>query len=350
MSVAKKSTYDELQEKHSPKLPGPVAAQVALAAKLQGEILGLQPEAPAEIVEAEAPSPAPEAPSPAPDAAPAPPSAPQTPEQWEQIWRSEQGRVRAAEQREQQAAQRMQQLEREIAQMRAQPAQPAPLPPELQPHRLLTPEEEADYGTGLLDVVGKKAKEAMSPEVAQLRHELAQIKGQLGGVTQLAATDAKQRVFNSLTQYAPGWEVQNDDQGFIQWLDSVEPLAGVMRRNLLNDAMSRHDATRVVNIFLGYRRELAMQAPSSDPAQPATPPLNTGGQDGKVPLISLAAPGKASSASPPGAAPKATYTSSQIQQFYTDNARGKFRGRETEYARIDADISLAAREGRIHPG
>jgi hypothetical protein len=46
-------------------------------------------------------------------------------------------------------------------------------------------------------------------------------------------------------------------------------------------------------------------------------------------------------------AEKPIYTTQDITRFYTEVAAGKWRGRDEERARIDADISRAQHEGRI---
>jgi hypothetical protein len=47
---------------------------------------------------------------------------------------------------------------------------------------------------------------------------------------------------------------------------------------------------------------------------------------------------------------KSIYTRQQIAQLYSQHRRGYYNGREAEWARIDADIIAAGREGRILGG
>ena len=48
---------------------------------------------------------------------------------------------------------------------------------------------------------------------------------------------------------------------------------------------------------------------------------------------------------------KRTYTGEQISQLYAAHRKGAYRGRETEWARQEADIIAAGGEGRVlgHP-
>ena len=44
---------------------------------------------------------------------------------------------------------------------------------------------------------------------------------------------------------------------------------------------------------------------------------------------------------------KPIYSRAQIARLYSDHRKGAYVGRETEWARQDADIIAAGREGRI---
>jgi len=91
------------------------------------------------------------------------------------------------------------------------------------------------------------------------------------------------------------------------------------------------------NGFLAQEAALA-PAPTVDPAPAA---------DGKIPLSDLAAPGRAKTSAANAPVEKPTFTTAQIAQFYADSARGKYRGREAEYNRTEAQIFEAQREGRV---
>jgi hypothetical protein len=41
------------------------------------------------------------------------------------------------------------------------------------------------------------------------------------------------------------------------------------------------------------------------------------------------------------------YTRDEVKQIYDAHRRGRYQGREAEWARQDADLIAAAREGRI---
>lgn len=118
--------------------------------------------------------------------------------------------------------------------------------------------------------------------------------------------------------------------------------SGAIRHELLTAAYEQNNAPRVLAFFKGFLSEEAALAPNSqgEPDRGVTPE--------KIPLESLAAPGRAKTAAAPGApAEKPTFTRAEIATFYADCARGKFRGRDAERNRIEAQIFEAEREGRI---
>jgi hypothetical protein len=63
--------------------------------------------------------------------------------------------------------------------------------------------------------------------------------------------------------------------------------------------------------------------------------------------MTLAAPGRAKSAAAAAPAEKPFFTSAQITRFYADVNSGKYRGREADKAKLEAQIFDAQREGRI---
>ena len=85
---------------------------------------------------------------------------------------------------------------------------------------------------------------------------------------------------------------------------------------LLNDAIASGSDARIAAFFRGFQQE-AGQAPA------ATRGVRT-----------------ASSGKP-------TYTREQIGQLYEQHRKGAYAGREQEWARQEADIFAAQREGRV---
>lgn len=340
---------------HENVLPAAIRRQAEQAERLQRESIGqpadgeVAPRATDDAAQPPAPAPSPPpAPTPAPAPQPAPP--PAAADDAETRARTAEGRLSVEREKRQQLENRIGGLERMITdlqtQLRSAPAQPpaaAPLPPKPQ-GKLVTAEEEADYGADLLAVMGKRARDEVAGEIGELKDEIRQLKGQLGQVGSRVAARDTEDVFTELHRQVPGWVDQNSDEGFINWLQQPEPWSGIKRHELLSRAFDSHDAQKVIMFFTGYRAEAA----ATGQAPPGSNPPPAPAANGKVPLETFAAPGRAAPppASPP-AGQKPTYTRAEISKFFTDKAAGRWRGREAQAADIEADIFRAGPEGRV---
>lgn len=107
------------------------------------------------------------------------------------------------------------------------------------------------------------------------------------------------------------------------------------------DAFEKADGQRVLRFFQGFLSDEAATGPATTQTEPP---------NGKVPLETFAAPGRAKApAASVAIAPveKETITHAQIAAFYSDVQRGRFRGNEAEKDRLEAMIFEAQAEGRV---
>lgn len=207
--------------------------------------------------------------------------------------------------------------------------------------RFITAEEEQDYGSDFLNVVGKKAKEELMPIVKGYEQKIAELETRLKGFGGYVEQDAKSRVEATLDERVPNWRDVNMDPNFISWLKLPDPYSGAIRHELLKAAYQRHDAPRVTAFFNGFLAEEAA-------TDPATGEIGRSKAPAKRSLEEFAAPGRAKTAAATGApAEKPIITRAEIAKFYADSAAGKFRGRDAEKNRIEAQIFEAERDGRI---
>ena len=212
---------------------------------------------------------------------------------------------------------------------------------EMAAERLITAEEENDYGSEFLNVVGKKAKEELLPIVKGYEAKIAELEERLKNVGGYVQQDARSRMENVLDDRVPNWRDINFDQNFISWLKLPDPYSGVIRHEMLKAAYERNDTPRVVAFFNGFLAEEA----ATDPAREETGRTQA---PAKKSLSEFAAPGRAKTAAASGApAEKPVFTRAQIAKFYAESAAGKFRGKEAEKDRIEAQIFDAERAGRI---
>ena len=249
------------------------------------------------------------------------------------------GRFERAQSQMTQQAERISSLERLISTLQAQPQ--TVKSDELRAERLITPEEEADYGPDFLQVVGKKAKEELLPVIKKYEDKIAGLEAQLKGVGSYVQQDAQGRMMETLDRDVAGWREQNVNPEFLQWLALPDPYSGDIRHNMLKVAWERHDAPRVAAFFKGF---LAEEAAYRGPASSDTPAATAG----KPSLETFAAPGRAKTAAAASApAEKPIVTSAQISKFYADVASGRYNGRDEEKLKFEKAIFEAQREGRI---
>lgn len=340
------------------KIPAAVRASAARAESLIAQMNGDQPgatpngEAP---VTAEGNAPAPHQPveRPNPDThfqpqtpqtppsppAPAPHGEQQT-ENWEHRYNSMKGRYEAQARQLSDMSAQMSQLQRELTNIQQQ----AQRRPDGDQHiqRLITPEEESDYGADFLTVVGKKAKEEITPEIAAMKREMDQLRAQFQGVGQNLALSAREKMYQNMDQSMPDWRDLNTNPQFLSWLKLPDTYSGAIRHDLMMAAYERNDAPRLTAFFKGFLAEEAATAPAgyTGPANGASAP--------QLDLRGLAAPGRAKSAAAQGApAEKPIFTRAQIQAFYNDASQGKYIGKQEEHDRIERQIFDASRDGRI---
>lgn len=300
------------------------------------------------------------APAPAPAAA-APQPAPAPVEDWEQRYKVLQGKYNAEvprlqKQTQQQALQledlngRLLQMQSLIASLGPNAQQPSQTP--AAPRRMTKDEEVKEFGADLTDFMRRVALETVLPEVDARVSKVVQPVAQRAEGAAKAASAAQaraaqsdeQKVLDLLTREVPEWETLDSDEGFLGWLDQVDPFSGEKRGDLLNRAYAAHDGPRVVRFFKSYLTEHAAVQPPVDPAQPAAPAPGAP----QVDLNSLVAPGTPKGAAGTQAgAEKRIWTRADIKAFYAAKNSGFFRGKEDEMKRFEADIFAAQRENRI---
>jgi hypothetical protein len=224
--------------------------------------------------------------------------------------------------------------------------------PAEQPRTDFTPEEVADYGEDLLEVIGRKARSIVeseyNPTIQNLRTEVATLKSQIGETGQKVGKFEENEVFAQLDREVKDWRKINVDPAFHGWLDQVDPYSGESRKSLLLKAFSHKNAQQVKAFFDGYVKENASVQPNPTDLQPS-------GQGGIEPGSTLnlgdyIEPGTPRSGGDVGAPKdKRLWSSADISTFYAAVQKGKYRNRLEDKARIEADIVAATREGRIKP-
>ena len=260
---------------------------------------------------------------------------------WERRYNSMKGRFDRSQSQIKDMSEQIQNMQSMIASLQVQtPSQPLP---EVKAEKFITADEERDYGSDFLNVVGKKAKEEFGPIMEAQARKIAELEKKLQGVNNVVAQDSHGKLLSNLDEKLPNWRDLNTKEEFLSWLKLPDPFSGAIRHDMLKAAYAAGNSSRVLAFFNGFLAEEAAVAPA--PGDSDDVPTET---VAKVPLAKLAAPGRAKTAAGNSApAEKPYFTRAQISQFYADAANGKFRGRDADKNRMEADIFAAQREGRI---
>jgi hypothetical protein len=184
----------------------------------------------------------------------------------------------------------------------------------------ITQRDVENYGSDLIDFTTRAATHAVEPQLAQLGQQSAELMRRL-------ALETRARLDRDVEAAVPNYLEIDQDPRWHAWLRQVDPLNGRVRQELLNEAIAAGSATRVVAFFRGFQREVG---------QTSAPVFDWG--PGQV--LERRRP------RPQGP----VYTRDQIKHFYELHRKGKFTGREAEWARLEHEIIRAGREGRILGG
>lgn len=182
--------------------------------------------------------------------------------------------------------------------------------------------------TRTLEATAKAAAKSVTDPLTQ-QHEQQRQSAQEEQQSNAVAAEARFQA--ALSMAIPGWEQQNEDAGFMAWLNQFDPAKQRSRMALLKDAHAAHDSETAIEIFKAFREGREIGASSNQ-------------------LQNLRSPGQGQGHgnSGPGGEPEGkVWTRAEISAHYAGVTKGHMRGRDEEKKRIDADIIAAGREGRI---
>lgn len=207
------------------------------------------------------------------------------------------------------------------------------------PAKLVTDKDVEVFGSDLIDVIDRKAREvaqtAFDSGMDVLKTENSKLREQLTGVTDRQASSDQRGYFSELAQAVPDWEAVNVDDGFLEWLAEVDTLSGQPRQDYLNRAFANLDTQRTVALFNAYKQTTGTPVPAADAVDP------------KAQLQRQIAPGTSKAAAAAPSSGTKLWTMNEIDQFYRSITQGAFRDNEPERVRIEAEIDQAVAEGRL---
>lgn len=207
-------------------------------------------------------------------------------------------------------------LENELSSLRgnagrptAQPSQPTSPDGDVKLAEL-TQEEIDRYGPDLISVIKKVSGAAQPAQPAKPSNA--------GAVAFYALLDDN----------IPNWRSINVDPAFLKWLTAPYGTTKFTRHQVLRSAAESFDAVTALEMFRAYLKESG-RAPSTShedevvlPPAGGTDPIQPG--DGPEPISAV-----------------------EIDAFYADVRRGRYRGKEEERVRMEQRINDAVRAGRV---
>jgi hypothetical protein len=188
------------------------------------------------------------------------------------------------------------------------------------PQDYLTQADLQNYGPELVDFSQRAAVHAVAPQLAQLGQQSQELMQRL-------QRETRARLDREVEAAVPNYREIDNDPAWHQWLRQVDPYNGRIRQELLNDAIAAGSATRVVAFFRGFMREHGSQT---------TPVFDWG-------------PGQVLERTRPRPQGR-IYSRDEVKRLYELHRKGKFAGREDQWARLEHEIIRAGREGRILGG
>lgn len=211
-------------------------------------------------------------------------------------------------------------------------------PAEPEPEAIeVTEDEIASYGQPLIDLISKVAGSGggakdLAKQVIDLTARLGNLEQGQEHIAKSAETSTRSSFFSELSRLVPNWKQQNDDKGFAGWLAEEVPYTGKERQHYLSEAFNNFDVDAVAKFFTDYEG-LGQAAPSSDDID-LSPPIAPDSSHVSEVDTTQANRGK-------------IYSRSEIDKFYQDKRKGKYRNKVEEAGKIERDILAAGKEGRI---
>lgn len=313
-------------------LPAQVQKEQAEIEEMERQILAAQtpPEPPAAPVEPVTP---PVEPVAVPPAAPAPAEP-----KWEQKYRTLKGMFDA---QVPDLHKQVKEMTRELAEVRSQlatrAAEPAASTPE---ERLVTAQDESNFGAELIDVQRRVAEEVMRKHVAPLQDELRkrdQLIAQLQQATQKTSGEVTTMTFEQkLYAQIPDFDAINSSPEWIDWLDEPDEFSGEPRRAFAEFAYNNANVAKLKAVVDHFKKSqapaVAAPAPAEDPRQRE--------------MRLQAQPSRTTTGSAAAASP-VFYTEAEATRMFEKVRKLNQAGKNEEANTLETEVSAAYMEGRV---
>lgn len=199
--------------------------------------------------------------------------------------------------------------------------------------RNLTPEEIDNVGEDVLELQDRVIKGTIEEELEKgsIKELVSKLVDQSMEARQdlLKPTVDKSWFWSNVNNFYPNAKQINDnDAGWFAFLERYDSVSGLQYREIGNKAIESGDIPGLVDLFKKYKPIVVQQEVAPTPT-PSVKPENT------------------ASAIPTETAPEPVFTQAEVKQFFSDKARGKFKGTHKDYKELEEQIMEAAQAGRI---
>jgi len=320
-------------------LPKQVQNQAAAAEEYDRQVKEAQaataPEPP-EPPKAETPSEPPAPPQ------PAPASVKDDEPTWKQRFLSLQGMFNS------QVPLLQQQVKELQAQLKAKEASP-PEPQKPSKKELVTKADEDAFGSDLIDVIRRGAREEIERlseqyemKIGELKQQLQEARQSVSEVAEVQTKSVQEQFFTTLEARLPKWEEIQASAECQNWLGSRVPGSTYTWNDALVSAANRHDVDAVMEVFDEFFSRHPQLKPGAKPA-PAPAPRN------REELNRQVTPAKSNAAAPTPNGSKRIFTSQDYHNESMRVIRLTQQNRRQEAEALEAELNAALAEGRVKP-
>ena len=199
--------------------------------------------------------------------------------------------------------------------------------------RYLEKEEVDEYGAEILEL---QARMARGVAEALVEAHVQPLLNRVDFLESRLESSSASSYWERVEQQVPDAETTNaSDPIWHDFLKGVEPNSGLTFREIGEKAYNGGDVGRMVNLLKQYHGTSGTGTDTA-PTRKETPPVK---------------PGRSSGSPEPTATPEAPrFSESGVKKFYSDKARGFYKGREDVADAKERMIESAMEEGRIVAG
>lgn len=200
--------------------------------------------------------------------------------------------------------------------------------------KLVTDDDERNFGSDLIDLQRRVAKEVAAEFESQLKALQAENKELKQLMSSTESKVAESSFETRLRSLVPDFVEVNADHRWIEWLDEIDPVLRAPRRMVAQQAFESGDAEGVAYYVDMFKKSVA-------PVEP--PKVDTKKQE----LERQVQPSKTASNATPTSQKGKTFTTVQITDMFKKAALLSSSGRIDEARKLEAEIDAAYMEGRV---